>query len=179
MRLEQMEVHGWTKRHRPQAADIPICGKGVLTIVRNRRRRAERRYGEATDQGRASRLAGHRRVAWNGSWNGWPGNPMVLGAAAALSCGIGAGSAGEAGEHASRNALLTEGWHVPYLVGPSWGEATADDHRSGWRSARIRARESCSASTWASLSWTRRRAGTPTPRPFSARSSSWRYRFSS
>jgi hypothetical protein len=31
-------------------------------------------------------------AAWNGSWNGSPGNLMVLGAAAALSWGIGAGS---------------------------------------------------------------------------------------
>ena len=54
---------------------------------------------------------------------------------------------------------LTGGWYLPRLVRSSWGEATADDHTPGWRSARIRARESCSASTWASLSWTRRRAG--------------------
>jgi hypothetical protein len=80
---------------------------GVLPVLQNQveqGRRAGRRYGDATDQGRGARLAGHRRVAWNGSWNGCPGNPMVLGAVAALSCGIGAGSAGEAGEHAPRNA---------------------------------------------------------------------------
>ena len=42
--------------------------------------------------------------AWNGSWNRCPGNPAVLSAVAALVGGIGAGSAGEAEEHASRNA---------------------------------------------------------------------------
>ena len=107
---------------------------------------------------------------WTGSWTESPDNPSAGGAIRAIARAIGAASASEAGEHATRNALLTEGWYVPCLVGPSWGEATADDHRSGLRSARIRAWESCSASTWASLSWTRRRAGTPTPRPFSVRS---------
>jgi hypothetical protein len=39
--------------------------------------------------------------AWNGSWNGGAGNPSVLGAAGAFSCGIGAGSGPKAREHAS------------------------------------------------------------------------------
>ena len=40
-------------------------------------------------------------AAWNGSWNGSPEDPLVLGAAAALSCGIGAGSGSNARKHAS------------------------------------------------------------------------------
>ena len=40
-------------------------------------------------------------VAWNGSWNELAENPTVLGAAAALSCGISAGSGPRAREHAS------------------------------------------------------------------------------
>jgi hypothetical protein len=116
---------------------------------------------------------------WNGSSNGRPRNSRAISAIGVMSRAICAGHAIGAREQATRNASLTEGWYVPCLVGSSWGEATAHAHRSGWRSAWSRARESCSASTCASLSWTRRRAGTPTPRPFSARSISRRYRFNS
>jgi hypothetical protein len=44
--------------------------------------------------------------AWNESWNRSPENPGALGAVTALSRGIGAGSADEARERASRNASL-------------------------------------------------------------------------
>lgn len=81
---------------------------------------------------------------------------------------------------AGSSSCVADRWLIPPAPSPpKLRRSYCDDHRPGWRSARIRARESCSASTWVSLSWTRRRAGTPTPRPFSARSSSRRYWFSS
>jgi hypothetical protein len=49
----------------------------------------------------AVRMLAASPAAWNGSWNGSPGNPLVLGAAAALACGIGAGSGHKAREQAS------------------------------------------------------------------------------
>ena len=45
-------------------------------------------------------------AAWNESWNGPPGKRTVLSAAVALSCGIGAGSALKAWEHASCKRML-------------------------------------------------------------------------
>jgi hypothetical protein len=67
-------------------------------------------------------------ATWNGSWNGSPGNPTVLSAAAALSCVIGAGSGLKAMEHASckrqvelvRGTCVTAGTKITYLGGSEW-----------------------------------------------------------
>jgi hypothetical protein len=59
------------------------------------------RAAEGTVSGTAVRITALSPAAWNGSWNGSTGKPWVLGAAAALSCGIGAGSGLEALQHAS------------------------------------------------------------------------------
>jgi hypothetical protein len=83
----------WSARR----AGTPGTGETHVVVLMTQRQPAapcERErglgYGEWWPDG------GLSPAAWNGSWNGWPGNPLVLGAAAALSCGIGAGSAHEA-----------------------------------------------------------------------------------
>ena len=51
------------------------------------------------------------RHAWNGSWNAGAESPSVLGAAAALSCVIGAGSGPEALEHGSCKRQVEQSRH--------------------------------------------------------------------
>ena len=96
---------GWLPRCTLSARTLvrlPVCSTSWPTPRRrSHARRAVMMPEELLARGDTEALS---PAAWNGSWNGSPRNPMVLGAAAALSCGIGAGSGPKAWEHASRNA---------------------------------------------------------------------------
>lgn len=85
--------HTWGRPVRPWT-DRVGDPNAVASEVRDHGERAPNPRGR---QGRA--------VTWNGSWNGSPGNPLVLGASRAVSCGIGAGSGSKAWEHGSCKRL--------------------------------------------------------------------------
>jgi hypothetical protein len=77
-------------------------------------------------------------AAWNGSWNGPPRNPLVLGAAVALSCGIGAGSGPKAREHASCKRQvsgsnpLTGSTSIPAKMPSHLGMVVMSDTSRSW-----------------------------------------------
>jgi len=87
----QMTQAGTPGRRRIDACHC--AGTGTATVAGGR----PGDPGPRLDARYAAGLLG----SWNGSWNGGAESPSVLGAVAALSCGIGAGSGPEAWEHAS------------------------------------------------------------------------------